>query len=197
MSNSFEYIDIILLAMIAGFIFLRLRGILGKKTGFEGKLSREFQKEFIKDVVKKKTETQNFDDEAKKNFLNGAKIAYETIITDFSDSDNKLTRCKSLLSKKIYNQFKEALVERQSKAHFAEITFIGIESAVIKEHKKIENNLEVTVDFVSELITCIRDKDKKIISGDPEKVKKVYDTWKFSKDLRSTSPNWLLIDTQN
>ena len=197
MSNSFEYIDIILLAMIAGFIFLRLRGILGKKTGFEGKLSREFQKEFIKDVVKKKTETQNFDDEAKKNFLNGAKIAYETIITDFSDSDNKLTRCKSLLSKKVYNQFKDALAERQSKAHFAEITFIGIESAVIKEHKKIENNLEVTVDFVSELITCIRDKDKKIISGHPEKVKKVYDTWKFSKDSRSTNPNWLLMDTQN
>ena len=197
MSNSFEYIDIILLAMIAGFIFLRLRGILGKKTGFEGKLSREFQKEFIKDVVKKKTETQNFDDEAKKNFLNGAKIAYETIITDFSDSDNKLTRCKSLLSKKVYDQFKDALAERQSKAHFAEITFIGIQSAIIKEHKKIENNLEVTVDFVSELITCIRDKDKKIISGDPEKVKKVYDTWKFSKDSRSTSPNWLLIDTQN
>jgi len=197
MSNSFEYIDIILLAMIAGFIFLRLRGILGKKTGFEGKLSTEFKKEFIKDIIKKKTETQNFDDEVQKNFLNGAKIAYETIITDFSDSDNKLTRCKSLLSKKVYNQFKDALAERQSKAHFAEITFIGIESAVIKEHKKKENNLEVTVDFVSELITCIRDKDKKIISGHPEKVKKVYDTWKFSKDLRSTNPNWLLIDTQN
>jgi len=197
MSNSFEYIDIILLAMIAGFIFLRLRGILGKKTGFEGKLSTEFKKEFIKDIIKKKTETQNFDDEAQKNFLNGAKIAYETIITDFSDSDNKLTRCKSLLSKKVYDQFKDALAERQSKAHFAEITFIGIQSAIIKEHKKIENNLEVTVNFVSELITCIRDKDKKIISGDPEKVKKVYDTWKFSKDSRSTSPNWLLIDTQN
>ena len=197
MSNSFEYIDIILLAMIAGFIFLRLRGILGKKTGFEGKLATEFQKEFTKNVVKKKNENQNFDEVANNNFLKGAKIAYETIITDFSDSDNELTRSKSLLSKKIYNQFKEALAERESKGHFAEITFIGIVSAIIKEHKKIENNLEVTVDFVSELITCIRDKDQKIISGDPEKVKKVYDTWKFSKDLRSTNPNWLLIDTQN
>ena len=59
------------------------------------------------------------------------------------------------------------------------------------------NNLEVTVDFVIELITCIKDKDKKIISGDPEKVKKVYDTWTFSKDTRSNSPNWLLIETQN
>ena len=66
---------------------------------------------------------------------------------------------------------------------------------LIKDHKKLGNNLEVTVDFISELITCVRDKDKKIISGDPKKVKKVYDTWKFSKDSRSTNPNWLLIDT--
>ena len=197
MNNSFEYIDIILLAMIAGFIFLRLRGILGKKTGFEGKLATEFQKEFTKNVAKQKNQNQNFDEVAQKDFLKGAKIAYETIITDFSDSDNQLTRSKSLLSKKIYDQFKDALVERESKGHFAEITFIGVISAIIKEHKKIENNLEVTVDFVSELITCIRDKDKKIISGDPEKIKKVYDTWKFSKDSRSANPNWLLIDTQN
>ena len=56
--------------------------------------------------------------------------------------------------------------------------------------------LEVTVDFVSEIISCIKDKDSKIISGDPEKVKKVHDIWKFSKDSRSTNPNWVLIDTQ-
>ena len=196
MNYSFEYIDIILLAMIAGFIFLRLRGILGKRTGFDGKLSADgFEQKFSKKAIKKNLENQVFDVDTQKDFLKGAKIAYETIITDFSDSDNKLTRSKSLLSKKIYNQFTEALAERESKAHFAEITFIGIVSAIIKEHKKIENNLEVTVDFVSELITCIRDKDQKIISGDPEKVKKVYDTWKFSKDIRSKNPNWLLIDT--
>ena len=195
MNYSFEYIDIILLAMIAGFIFLRLRGILGKRTGFDGKLSTDsFEQKFSKKTIKKNLENKIFDDGAQKDFLKGAKIAYETIIIDFSDSDNKLTRCKSLLSKKIYDQFKEALLERESKGYYAEITFIGINSASIKEHKKIENNLEVTVDFVSELITCVKDKDKKIISGDPEKVKKVYDTWKFSKDSRTTNPNWLLVD---
>ena len=195
MNDSFEYIDIILLVMIAGFIFLRLRGILGKRTGFDGKLSTDFKQEFSTKTIKKNLENQVFDDGAQRDFLKGAKIAYETIITDFSDKDNKLTRCKSLLSKKIYDQFREALSERKSKGHYAEITFIGINSALIKEHKKIENNLEVTVDFISEFITCVRDKDKKIISGDPEKIKKVYDTWKFSKDTRSTNPNWLLIDT--
>ena len=195
MSYSFEYIDIILLAMIAGFIFLRLRGILGKKTGFEGKIPPHFEKEFQKTNITSKLANENFDELSQKKFLNGAKIAYETIITDFSDSDNKLIASKPLLGKKIYDQFKEALEDRVSKGHFAEITFIGIKSAVIKTHKKIEDSLEVTVDFVSEIITCIKDKDKKIVSGDSERIKTVYDTWVFSKDIKSSNPNWLLIDT--
>jgi len=197
MSYSFEYIDIILLAMIAGFIFLRLRGILGKKTGFEGKISTQFEKEFqkIKANRDEKPINENFDEEAQKDFLKGAEIAYETIITDFSDSDNKLITSKPLLSKKIHDQFKEALSDRESKGHFAEITFIGIKSAVVKNHKKIEDSLEVTVDFISEIITCIKDKDKKIISGDGEKIKTVYDTWVFSKNIKSANLNWLLIDT--
>ena len=195
MSYSFEYIDIILFAMIAGFIFLRLRGILGKKTGFDGKIPTQLEKEFQKIKISTKPINENFDEEAQKDFLKGAEIAYETIITDFSDSDNKLIASKPLLSKKIHDQFKEALLDRENKGHFAEITFIGIKSAVIKTHKKIEDNLEVTVDFVSEIITCIKDKDKKIVSGDSEKIKTVYDTWIFSKDIKSSNPNWLLIDT--
>ena len=195
MNYSFEYIDIILLAMIAGFIFLRLRGILGKRTGFEGKAPPQFQ-EVLKNVKLEKNakQNQNFDEVAKKEFLNGAKIAYETIITDFSDNDNKLTTSKSLLSKKIYDQFNDALKERNSKGHYAEITFIGINSAIIKDHKKTNSILQVTVDFVGEVITCIKDAEKKIISGDPEKIKKIYDTWVFSRDMRSNNPNWQLVD---
>jgi len=195
MSYSFEYIDIILLAMIGGFIFLRLRGILGKKTGFEGKISPQFEKEFKKTNIGLKQVNENFDEVSQKEFLRGAKIAYETIITDFSDSDNKLIASKTLLSKKIYDQFKEALEDRSNKGHFAEITFIGIKLAEIKTHKKIEDSLEVTVNFVSEIITCIKDKDKNIVSGDSEKIKTVYDTWVFSKDIKSSNPNWLLVNT--
>ena len=194
MNNGFEYIDIILLAMIAGFIFLRLRGILGKRTGFEGKIREEFKEEFTNNLTKKNIDKQNFDDTAKKDFLNGAKIAYETIITDFSDNDNKLTESRSLLSKKIYDQFNQALQERSKRGHYAEITFIGVNSAVIKEHKNIDEILKVTVDFVSEVITCIKDKNKNIISGDPKKIKKIHDTWVFSRDTRSNNPNWQLVD---
>ena len=195
MNYSFEYIDIILLAMIAGFIFLRLRGILGKRTGFEGKAPPQFQ-EILKNIDPKVKSNlrENFDEEAQKEFLKGAKIAYETIITDFSDNDNKLTKSKPLLSKKIHDQFNQALKERSDRGHYAEITFIGINSADIKEHKKTDSILKVTVDFVAEVITSIKDKDKKIISGHPEKIKKIYDTWVFSRDVRSQNPNWQLID---
>ena len=196
MNYSFEYIDIILLAMIAGFIFLRLRGILGKRTGFEGKLSEDFKEEFNKSVVKNNiNKNQIFDENAKNDFIKGAKIAYETIITDFSDNDNKITESKPLLSKKMHDQFNQALQERSKRGHYAEITFIGVNSAIIKEHKKIDQFLKVTVDFVSEVITCVRDKERKIISGDPKKIKKIHDTWVFSRDIRSTNPNWQLVDT--
>ena len=195
MNYSFEYIDIILLAMIAGFIFLRLRGILGKRSGFEGKAPPQFQ-EILKNI---KTDNniknfENFDENAKKDFIKGAQIAYETIITDFSDNDNKLIKSKPLLSKKIFKQFNEALLERSKRGHYSEITFIGLDSAVIKNHKKENNILSVTVDFVCEVITCIRDKEKKVVSGSPEKSKKLYDTWIFTRDMRSSNPNWQLAD---
>ncbi len=196
MNYSFEYIDIILLAMIAGFIFLRLRGILGKRTGFEGKAPPKFE-EVLKNINIKNPQKNKeiFDNDAQKEFLNGAKIAYETIITDFSDNDNKLTTSKPLLNSQIYKQFNDALKERSDRGHYAEITFIGVNSAVIKEHKKIGQILNVTVDFIAEVITCIRDKDKKIVSGNPEKIKKIYDTWVFSRDTTSHNPNWQLVNT--
>ena len=195
MNYSFEYIDIILLAMIAGFIFLRLRGILGKRTGFDGKLSSSFDHKFSKKVVKKNIENHIFDDNAQKDFfLKGAKIAYETIITDFASGN--LRNIKSLLDIKVYEQFNNAIKDRNKNEYLSDTIFIGINSASIKNHEKKNNILIVTVEFVSEIISCLKDKNKKILSGDPEKVKKVYDTWKFAKDTRSVNPNWLLIDTQ-
>ena len=194
MSYSFEYIDIILLAMIAGFIFLRLRGILGKKTGFEEDIESSFAHEAppSKPIVNLNATT--FDENAKKEFVKGAKIAYETIITNFAKGT--LKDIKTLLDKSVYQQFEDAIKDRQSKKHSSETTFIGISSAEIKQHEQNKNMLEVTIEFVSEIISCVKDKDDKVIAGDPEKIKKVLDTWKFSKDSRSSNPNWLLIDTQ-
>jgi predicted lipid-binding transport protein (Tim44 family) len=195
MNYSFEYIDIILLAMIAGFIFLRLRGILGKKTGHEENMRAAFQEDLpSKKEKSEKIDENNFDEKAKGDFLKGAKIAYESIITSFSSGE--LKKIKILLDKKVFNEFSEAIKERKNKGLTSETTFIGINSADIKNYSQINNMFEVTVDFVSEIISSVEDKDKKLVSGDPKKVKKVYDTWKFSRDIKSLSPNWLLIDTQ-
>ena len=90
----------------------------------------------------------------------------------------------------------EAIKERSSKEHKNETTFIGINSAEIKNHNQKEDLLEVSVSFISEIITCIKDKENKIISGDPQKIKRVNDTWKFSRNIRSKNPNWQLIETE-
>jgi len=195
MNYSFEYIDIILLAMIAGVIFLRLRTILGKKTGHEDNIGETFPRDFpLKKQEIKKIDETNFDEEAKAEFLKGAKIAYETIITNFASSDIK--NIKTLLDKNVFNNFNEAIKDKKDKGLISETTFIGVNSANIKNYNQKNNMFIVTVDFVSEIISCIKDKNKKIVSGDPEKIKKVYDTWKFSRDIKSLNPNWLLIDTQ-
>ena len=195
MNYSFEYIDIILLAMIAGFIFLRLRGILGKKTEQEDNMRATFHPDFAtKKEESQKIDENSFDEKAKADFLKGAKIAYESIIINFASGDVK--KIKTLLDKKILKDFNDAIRERKNNGLISETTFIGINSADIKNYSQINNIFEVTVDFVSEIISCVKDKDKKLISGDPEKVKKVYDTWKFSREVKSLNPNWLLTDTQ-
>ena len=192
MSYSFEYIDIILLAMIAGFIFLRLRGILGKKTGFEEDISTSFPHEFPQKTPEKKLDADSFNDEEKKEFLKGANIAYETIITSFANGD--LKKIKYLLGDKVYEQFNDAIKDRNSKGHTSETTFIGINSSEVKDHKQNQNMLEVTVDFVSEIISSIKDKEKKLISGNPDKIKFVSDNWKFTKNVNQKSPNWYLSE---
>ena len=85
-----------------------------------------------------------------------------------------LEEIKSLLDRKVLNQFQEAISNREKNGIKSETTFIGINSAEIKNHEQKDNVLEVTVDFISEIISCNRDKNSKILTGDPEKVKKVY-----------------------
>ncbi len=197
MGNQFGFIDIILLAMFAGFIILRLRNILGRKTGHQGKpMGSYFPKgmEVLKDIENNEAiRSGNIDETAKKNFLKGAEIAYEQIITSFAKGDKK--SLKGLLEKKMFNRFSEVIDERNSKKIKYETTFIGLKSAKILEFKKIENIYKVTVNFVSEIITCVRDQNNKIIQGNPDTIKTVNDVWSFSKNMWSQDPTWYLVDT--
>jgi len=199
MSSQFGFIDIILLAMFAGFIILRLRNILGRKTGHQGKsMSRYFPRgmETLQDIENNEAiKSGNVDAEAKKQFLKGADIAYEQIITAFSKGDKK--SLKNLLGKKMYEDFSEVIDERKKKEHNYETTFIGVKSSKVLEFKKIENIYKVTVNFVSEIITCVKDKNNKVIEGNPDVIKTVNDVWKFSKNMWSQDPTWYLVETSN
>ena len=199
MSSQFGFIDIILLAMFAGFIILRLRNILGRKTGHQGKpMSRYFPRgmETLQDIENNEAiKSGNVDEEAKKQFLKGADIAYEQIITAFAKGDKK--SLKSLLGKKMYEDFSKVIDERKKKDHNYETTFIGVKSSKVLEFKKIENIYKVTVNFVSEIITCVKDKNNKVIEGNPDIIKTVNDEWKFSKNMWSQDPTWYLVETLN
>lgn len=199
MNSEFGYLDLILLAMFAGFIILRLRNILGRKTGHQGKPNnRYFPKgmEVLKDIENNEAiRSGNVDEEAKKQFLKGAELAYEEIITSFAAGDKK--KLKVLLSKNIFNRFSEAIDERKNKELKPETTFIGIKSAKILEFKKIENIYKVTVNFVSEIITCVKDKNNKVVEGNPDIIKTVNDVWQFSKNMWSQDPTWYLVETSS
>ena len=197
MSSQFGFIDIVLLAMFAGFIILRLRNILGRKTGHQGKPMRSYfpkGMEVLKDIENNDAiKSGNIDEEAKKQFLKGAHIAYEQIVTSFAKGDKK--SLKELLSKSLFSTFSEVIDERKKKELQYETTFIGIKSSKILEFNKIENIYKVTVNFVSEIITCVKDKNNKIIEGNPDTIKTVSDVWKFSKNMWSQDPTWYLADT--
>ena len=198
MSGGFEYIDIILLAMIAGFIFLRLKNILGRKTGHQGQpdmrrssaLSDVILQNHQKNKIQDKTK---LDEEEEKFFLKGAKVAYETIISALAKGDKKTL--KALTGKEMYEKFLEALNDRNKKQLKYETTFIGIKSADIKEFKKENSVYKITVSFASEIISCIKDKENKVIQGNPDVIKTVKDSWKFSKNMWSNDPTWYLVET--
>ena len=197
MSNNFGYIDIILLAMIAGFIILRLRNILGRKTGhedktysgFAGKKFEQFKEKENKFGFQKINET-GLEGEQKEQFLRGAQIAYENIITAFASGDKK--KLKGLLSREISDSFEQAISQREKDNIKSELTFIGMKATDLEKFEKIKNEFYATVKFVCEIISVKRDKDNKIIEGNPDKIKVVTDHWEFSKNMFSKNPNWFL-----
>ena len=196
MSNNFGYIDIILLAMIAGFIILRLRNILGRRTGHEEKIYSDYTKNFDelnkKNFKPKKSNPNVLEGEEKEKFLKGAEVAYETIITSFARGEqNKLD---SLLTKDMARSFSEAINQRNKNNIKSELTFIGFKESKLEKYEKIKTDFIATVKFVSEIISVKKDKDNKVIEGNPDRIKTVTDHWKFTKNIFSKNPNWYLAE---
>ena len=204
MSEAFQYIDILILAIIAGIVLLRLRSVLGRRTGHEktDKTSYNYEtpgtsqeKKVIPiepKTLSSKREDGWFD---KDDFLRGAANAYETIVTNFENGNKDAL--KSLLSDDVLNSFSSVIDERNSKNETVEFNFIGIEKSEIVHKDLKKNPMEVTVRFISEMITCIKNSKDEVISGSLNQVQKITDVWTFEKIKDKKSSNWLLTATSD
>ena len=128
----------------------------------------------------------------KKEFLRGAEIAYESILTSFASGD--LIKLKALLSSNMFSNFSEAIKMRNKDNIKSEFTFIGVKESSVEKYEKIKDNLFATVKFVAEVISVKKDVNDKIIEGNPDKIKFVTDSWKFTKNINQKSPNWYLSE---
>jgi predicted lipid-binding transport protein (Tim44 family) len=127
-------------------------------------------------------------------FLNGAKVAYEMIVTAFDAADRKTL--KTLLGKDVYEAFDTAISDREEQGTTIDSNFVGIDSATIIEASTKAKTANVTVKFISQLISSSLDREGRVIDGDPKKVREVTDIWTFMRDLSSNDPNWKLIATE-
>ena len=205
MNEAFQYLDILILAVLAGLVLLRLRSVLGRRTGNEKTDTSSFNYEAsnteskVEPSIKIPSVDSNtssgdswFDS---KDFLNGANKAYELIVTNFENGNKKALT--PLLEKSVLSNFAEVIDQRQQDNHIVEFSFIGIESSEIV-HKDLKNDpMEVTVRFISEMITCIRNNKDEIISGSMNQVQKITDVWTFTKNKKVKSDNWLLTATSD
>ena len=204
MSEAFQYIDILILAIIAGIVLLRLRSVLGRRTGHEktDKTSYNYEtpqtsKEEKVIPIEPKTSSSTREDGWFNNddFLRGAANAYETIVTNFENGNKDAL--KPLLSDDVLNSFSSVIDERNSKNETVEFNFIGIEKSEIVHKDLKKNPMEVTVRFISEMITCIKNNKDEVISGSLNQVQKITDVWTFEKIKDKKSSNWLLAATSD
>jgi len=193
MNENFGFIDIILLAFIAGLIILRLKNSLGKGAEDSAVRAKNLQSvnvdtlEKIDKKVVPFTEVNQFNETS---FLKGAQAAYEIIVNAFANGDKKIL--KDLADSEIYKNFVSVIDERQSKKIKNDFTFIGVKKAKIEEVKNQDTLYSVKVRFISEIISSTKDETGKIIEGNINEIQTVNDVWIFRKDLNSEDPTWYL-----
>ncbi len=231
----FDIYTIIFLAL-AVFIFLRLRSVLGQRTGrerppYDPYSAREAARPPTNDNVvalpprapdtapKPVIDAEPAADRWKgvaeagspaaagldallaqdasfdpKHFLTGARAAYEMIVTAYAQGDRRAL--KNLLSKEVYDGFESAIKERETRGEKAETRFVSIDKSDITAADVKVRTAQVTVRFVSQLVSVTHDRDGNVIDGSPDKVTDVTDVWTFARDLSSRDPNWKLVATE-
>lgn len=232
MGDGFQFLDIVLFAMVAAFLVLRLRSVLGKKTGHQeprqDPISRR-QQDSQKDgnVVELPNLYKDGPDDMAEplddpvanldpndplasgitqiriadssfhpvEFANGARAAFEMIVQAFAEGDTKTL--ENLLAEDVFENFNEAIVARREANEKLETTIIGISSADVVEAAMDGRNAMVTVKFVSEQVNVTHDAEGRVVDGDPNQVSEITDIWTFSRDTKSSDPNWKLVETSS
>jgi predicted lipid-binding transport protein (Tim44 family) len=232
MPDVFDIYTIIFLAL-AVFIFLRLRSVLGQRTGRERPPypSQDGLRRSMDTVVPmpqrpaeaaprpaeaaQVSPTDRWKDLAEpnspaiagldaiaaadpsfdgKHFLTGARAAYEMIVTAFANGDRRQLR--SLLSREVFDGFDAAITDRERRGETAESRFVSIDGSTVTGAELRNRTTQVTVRFVSKLISATRDRNGAVIDGNAEKVTDVTDVWTFARDISSRDPNWKVIATE-
>ena len=205
MNEAFQYLDILILAVIAGLVLLRLRSVLGRRTGHEKTDQSSFNYEATTKETRAKAEGEaNLINKNQvtndswfnaKDFLNGANNAYEIIVTNFENGNKEAL--KPLLEKNVIDNFSSVIDQRFNEKQKVEFSFIGIESSEILYKDLKSNPMEVSVKFISEMITCIKNSKNEVISGSVNQIQKITDVWTFTKSKSTKSNNWLLSATSD
>lgn len=224
MSDGFQYFDIIIFAMIAAFLVLRLRSVLGRRTGTEK--PREFRPLAKRDAAGNNVVSLPDPARAREElaptpggpraatpaaglaqiraadpafdpdgFAQGARGAFKIIVNAFARGD--VAALRPLLSDEVYERFAEAIRHRVEAKETLEAQLVTIKSADIDEAQLNGQTAFVTVKFISDQINATRAADGKVVEGEPEHVVEKTDFWSFARNTRSQDPNWLLVATRS
>ncbi|MGA2943550.1 MAG: Tim44/TimA family putative adaptor protein [Xanthobacteraceae bacterium] len=129
-----------------------------------------------------------------KHFITGARAAYEMIVTSFAEGDRG--QLKTLLSKEVFDGFDAAITEREGRGETAETRFVSIDASTIAAAELRNRTTQITVRFVSKLVSSTRDRSGTVVDGSADKVTDVTDVWTFARDLSSRDPNWKVVATE-
>jgi predicted lipid-binding transport protein (Tim44 family) len=227
MGEESEFLNIILFAVVAAFLILRLRNTLGRRTGNERRprdfiSQRQQDTESNDNVVELPDRTEDsaadmafeaadesgdpladgiaqikdadgaFDPQ---NFLTGARAAFEMVVQAFADGNVKSLR--ALLNDEVFDNFSEAIKQREQAGETLETTLISIKSADLLEARMEGRTAFVTAKIITEQVNLTRDKDGKVVEGDPNRITDITDIWTFARNTRARDPNWTLVETRS
>ena len=225
MGDGFQFLDIVLFAMVAAFLVLRLRSVLGKRTGHqqprqdhlsqpndevEGAANVTDRPDHSRDISSDPTANLDPSDPLTRGiekirsadetfdpaeFADGARGAFEMIVKGFAEGDKR--NLEFLLADDVYDNFEAAIDERDKAEETLESTIIGIKVADVIEADMDGAHALVTIKFVSEQVNLTRDSEDRVINGDPNEISEITDIWTFSRDTKSSDPNWRLVETRS